>query len=50
MQPAHVPSFYRPQMQEVAGQMRRTNPELFDQLRDHIKQGGQPDQAPPTSK
>ncbi|XP_065904749.1 small glutamine-rich tetratricopeptide repeat-containing protein alpha-like [Dysidea avara] len=39
-----------PQMQEVAGQMRRSNPELFDQLRDHVQQTGQPNQVPPSSK
>jgi len=37
-------------MQEVAGQMQRSNPELFDQLRDHLQQAGQPNQAPPSTK
>jgi len=28
-------------MQQVAGQMKQSNPELFDQFRDHIQQAQQ---------
>lgn len=47
---------HRPQMQQVAGQMKQSNPELFDQLRSHV-QGAQqssndpsPNKDPPTTK
>ena len=43
-------------MQQVAGQMKQSNPELFDQLRGQIQNSQQPskdsssNQDPPTTK
>lgn len=43
-------------MQQVAGQMKQSNPELFDQLRDQVQKAQEPvkdpstNQDPPTTK
>ena len=51
--------FCRPQMQRVAGQMKQSNPELFDQLHGQIQKAQQDSssnqdssstQDPPTTK
>lgn len=39
-----------PQMQQVAGQMKQSNPELFDQLRGQIQKTQQPSKDPPSNQ
>lgn len=37
-------------MQQVAGQMKQSNPELFDQLRGQIQKTQQPSKDPPSNQ